>query len=376
MWYNFLMFGSVFQNLHAGESDAVGLDISDETFKFVQLKKGRHGFALAAFGEGDFPKELIVSGEVKQEAEVVKILKDAFARPLYGKLTARHIVCSLPEEHSFTRVIQLPKMSMSEAKEAIKWEIEQSIPMGINDVYYDWQLVEMEQQGVGHQDVLISAAPRKIVDGYVSVIKKCGFIPRALEVESVAVSRSLVKDLKTDAPVLLVDIGATRTSFIIFSGTALQFTSSVPVAGNKMIAAISSVCTVKEEEAKKLFYDIGLDKNQQEGKVYAALEPIASDLANQIRSYVAFYESHAMHEHRKEGSVAVAKILLCGGASNLNGLNVYLGLALKIPVETGNPWTNILKEPLKEVPELSYRRSLGYTTVLGLALSGIQKSDL
>lgn len=369
------MLGSLLQNLHAGEPDAFGLDISDETFKFVQLKKGRHGLVLAAFGAGDFPEGLIVNGEIKQEEGVMKILKDAFAKPQYGKLTTRHAVCSLPEEHSFTRVIQLPKMNVNEAKEAIKWEIEQNIPMAINDVYYDWQFVAMEQQGVEHQDVLISAAPRKIVDGYVSVIKKCGYVPRALEVESVAVSRSLVRDLRTDAPILLVDIGATRTSFIIFSGTALQFTSSVPVAGNKMIGAISSSFAVNEEEARKLFFDIGLDKNQKEGKVYAALEPIVRDLADQIRSYISFYESHAMHEHRKEGSVAVARILLCGGASNLNGLNVYLGLALKIPVETGNPWANILKEPLKEVPELPYRQSLGYTTVLGLALSGMQKLE-
>ncbi len=368
------MFGSLLQNLHAGEPDAFGLDISDETFKFVQLKKGRYGLALAAFGSGDFPKALIVNGEIKHEEEVVKVLQNAFAKPQYGKLTTRHVVCSLPEEHSFTRVIQLPKMNMSEAKEAIKWEIEQNIPMAISDVYYDWQLVPLEQKGIEHQDVLISAAPRTIVDGYVSVIKKCGFIPRALEVESVAVSRSLVKNLQTDAPILLVDVGATRTSFIIFSGTALQFTSSVPVAGNKMIGALSSAFAVNEEEARKLFFDIGLDKNQQEGKIYAALEPIARDLAEQIRSYISFYESHAMHEHKKEGTVAVTKILLCGGASNLNGLNVYLGLALKIPVETGNPWANILKEPLKEVPELPYRRSLGYTTVLGLALSGRQKT--
>jgi len=316
-----------------------------------------------------------VNGEIKQEEEVVKILQASFAKPQYGKLTTRHVVCSLPEEHSFTRVIQLPKMKMSEAKEAIKWEIEQNIPMAISDVYYDWQVVEMDQQGVGHQDVLISAAPKKIVDGYVSVIKKCGFIARAFEVESVAVSRSLVKELKTDAPILLVDLGATRTSFIIFSGTALQFTSSIPVAGNKMIAAISSAFAVNEEEAKKLFFDIGLDKTQKEGTVYVALEPIIRDLADQIRSYISFYESHAMHEHRKEGSVAISKILLCGGAANLNGLNVYLGLTLKIPVETGNPWANILKEPLKEVPELPYRRSLGYTTVLGLALSGMQKNE-
>lgn len=369
------MFRFFSKNIYEIEPDAFGLDISDESFKFTQLRQKKHSLALTAFGAGGFPKELISDGEIKKEEEVVKIIQEALAKPQFGRVTTRHVVCSLPEEHSFTRVVQLPKMNLKEAGEAIKWEIEQNIPMSINDVYYDWQLVDFDQKNLPHQDILISAAPKKLVDGYMSVMKKCGLIVKALEVESVAVSRSLVKDLFTDGPVLLIDLGATRTSFIIFSGSTLQFTSSIPLAGKKMIGAIAAAFSVNEDEARKLFFDAGLDKSQQGGKVYAILEPIIKDLAEQIRSYISFYESHSMHEHQHPGTVAIQKVLLSGGASNLSGLNVYLALALRIPVETGNPWVNILKEPLHEVPELPYRKSLGYTTALGLALSGIKKSE-
>lgn len=353
------------------EPEAFGLDISDQSFKFAQLKRKRHGLALSAFGFGDVPKGYITEGEIRNEDEVVKVLKAALAKPQQGKITTRHVVCSLPEEHSFTRVIQLPRLQTGEIKEAVRWEIEQNIPMKIDDVYYDWQLVETDKS-IPHQDVLISAVPRRLVDGYVSVLKKCGFILKGLEVESVAVSRSLVKGLQTDGPILLVDVGATRTSFIIFSGTALQFTSSIPVAGNRMREAIANSMSVNPEEAKKLFFDVGLDKNQNDGAVYTALEPIVKDLSEQIRNYISFYEGHAQHEHHS-GPLAIKKVFLCGGASNLTGISVYLSLALSIPVEIGNPWANILKEPLREVPGLSYRKSLSYTTVLGLALSGIYK---
>lgn len=348
------------------EPEAFGLDISDESFKFVSLSRARSGFTLSAFGRGELPKGLIVNGEIHNEDEVVRLLKAGLARPQEGRLTSRSVVCSLPEEHSFTRVIQLPKMRADELNEAVRWEIEQNIPLKIDDVYYDWQVVETAA-AVPHQDILISAAPRRLVDGYVAVLKKCGLLVKSMEVESVAVARALVKDLKTDGPVLLVDLGATRTNFIIFSGTALQFTSSIPLAGNRMMEAIAKNVSVNMEEAKKLFYDIGLDKNQESGKVYEALEPTVRDLAEQIRNYISFYESHSMHEHR-QGQVAVTKVLLAGGVSNLIGLNTLIALSLGIPVETGNPWANILKEPLREVPGLSYRKSLSYATALGLAL--------
>ena len=66
------------------------------------------------------------------------------------------------------------------------------------------------------------------------------------------------------------------------------------------------------------------------------------------------------------------KIFLCGGGANLKGLTNFLSLELKIPVELGNPWTNILPEPLREVPELPYEKSLAFTTTLGLSLRGIK----
>ena len=362
------------KSLYEIEPDAFGLDISDESFKFVQLKRGKNETRLSCFSFGDFPSEVMINGEVKDEDAIVKNLQSAFLNPKFGKLTSRYTVCSMPEEHSFIRVIQLPKMSIKETKEAVKWEVEQNVPMDINDVYYDWQAAQVEDKNINHQDILISATPKKIADSYMSILKKCGLLVKALEVESVAVSRSLVPDLKTDGPVLLVDLGATRTSFIIFSGSAIQFTSSLPVAGNKMIEAIMGMLKTDRIEAKRLFYDVGLDKQADGGRAAAALYPMVSDLAGQIKEYISFYESHAAHEHALKSGTSVKKILLCGGASNLTGLTIYLASILKIPVEAGNPWVNILKGNIREVPALPYRRSLSYTTALGLALSGIQKS--
>ena len=57
----------------------------------------------------------------------------------------------------------------------------------------------------------------------------------------------------------------------------------------------------------------------------------------------------------------------------MKGLSGFVSSELKIPVELVNPWMNILPESLKEVPGLSFKESLGYTTVLGLALRGIKR---
>ncbi|GAH90129.1 unnamed protein product, partial [marine sediment metagenome] len=81
--------------------------------------------------------------------------------------------------------------------------------------------------------------------------------------------------------------------------------------------------------------------------------------------------THSSHEHLPPDGEEIKKILLCGRGANLKGLTDFVSSGLKIPVELGNPWINILPEPLKQVPELVFEESLGYTTALGLALRGV-----
>jgi Tfp pilus assembly PilM family ATPase len=71
---------------------------------------------------------------------------------------------------------------------------------------------------------------------------------------------------------------------------------------------------------------------------------------------------------QSDSSKSPEKIILSGQGSNLPGLVGFLASSLNTKVEIGNPWVNILKEEIKEVPDISFENSLGYTTALGLAL--------
>ena len=108
------------------------------------------------------------------------------------------------------------------------------------------------------------------------------------------------------------------------------------------------------------------------GKIFEALIPPLVDLIQQIERHLDYYQTHASHEHLPPNGKGVSKILLCGGGANLKGLPELLSLELKIPVELGNPWINILPTSLKELPDLPLEKSLAFTTAIGLALRGIK----
>jgi len=360
--------------------EAFGLDISDLSLKIAKLKKRGDFFSLASFGEMEIPSGVIKGGEIKNEDKLVKIIRESLKKIKGKKLRTKYVVASLPEEKAFLQVIPMPKMKKEELKEAVRFEAENYIPLPLEQVYFDSQIVPSPYNHLDHLDVLIAALPKKTVDPYVSVLKKSGLQPVVLEIESQAITRALIKRDTTSKPLLIIDFGATRTSFIIFSGYSLSFTFSIPVSSQKLTEAISKTLKISENKAEKLKIEYGIEKKEglKSKKVFDAMIPSLTDLVEQIKRCLNYYYTHGVPKrssYNSNRSEKVEKILLCGGGANLKGLREFLIMELKLPVQLGNPWINILPEPLKEIPELSYKESLKYTTALGLALRGVKRED-
>jgi type IV pilus assembly protein PilM len=365
--------------------EAFGLDISDLSLKIIKLKKKRGVLSLASFGEEKIKPGIIKGGEIKDEKKLAEIIKEAIKKVKGEKLKTNYVVASLPEEKAFLQVIQMPKLPEEDLKSAVIYEAENYIPTPLEEVYLDYQIVPTIYNHPDHLDILIAALPKKTVDPYLNSLKLAGLSPVAFEVESLAIARALIKDEITTKPILLIDLGATRTSFIIFSGHSLRFTFSIPVSSSNFTEIISKNLGVSLAEAERLKIKHGLEEKikikireekkelkKEGGRIFEALIPTIVDLVQQIKKYLDYYQTHSSSEHLPPDGKEVSKILLCGGGANLKGLSDLLSLELKIPVERGNPWVNILSEGKKEVAELSFEESLKYTTALGLALRGIK----
>ncbi len=105
-------------------------------------------------------------------------------------------------------------------------------------------------------------------------------------------------------------------------------------------------------------------------KNFKIMTPLLLNLVSQIRTHLGYYRSHVAKSKLSDKGT-INKILLCGSGANLKGLAPFLADQLKVEVEPGNPWVNVLKEPLKKTPCIDFEESLGFTTALGLAFKKI-----
>ena len=161
-----------------------GLDISDLSMKYMsfdRIKKNK--IAIGTYGKLDFPEGIIVNGEIKDEKKLTEILHDWYEKEK-KKLPSPFVVLSLPEEKSFIRAVQIPRIKREDVANAIRWEIENQIPLPLEDVTYDYEIIESLQSDQDHFDVIITAFPRDILNAYIRVIKDAGLQPYAVELES------------------------------------------------------------------------------------------------------------------------------------------------------------------------------------------------
>ena len=350
------------KNIISFEPKIFGLDLSDLSVKVFQIEKDGKKDVVRGYGSLDIPFGNIEDGRIINKEEVVVAIKTLLKSPSAKKINSNKVICSLPESKAFVRIITIPKMSEEEAKEAVKWEMEASMPMSLEDVYFDWQF--LEDKDSENQKVLTAAVSREVVDDWMDVLKLSGLDVYGLEIESMATIRSLVKSNATkNETSLIVDLGARRTSFILAEGIVPYFTSSIPFSSEGINDAIMKTLNVDSKEAEKVKISNGVEKRNKSNPIFKAVSPLLENLVMEIIKTMDFYGE--MSKQAQE----VKTIILCGGGSNMKGMAEYLNERVKKDVVVGSPWINLGLDG--GLPAINKSVSVRYVTAIGLAIRAL-----
>ena len=365
----------------------IGLDISDLNFKAVQLVRSGKKIKIQAIGRIDLPKGIIERGSIKDEQVAATALRNLLNKPLYGSFTANRVAACLPETRTFIKLITVEK-GPNPLETIIESEIEKYIPMSASEMYYDWQVVKTNDD---NYSILIGAAPKRIANQYIDLLKSAKLDVSALEIEAIPICRSLLmeesikNDKSSDAAYSIIDIGAKRTSLIVYSGNSIAFTLSLPISGEEITERIAGTLEINRDQAEKAKIICGLDRTNARGIIHDILSDIIQELTSKISDAFEYYSKN--HPELPP----IKKIIICGGGSNIKNLNEILAKERNVEVATGNPFINIdeaeeefgknLQETHsikdKKIPDIGSKTSIkqsssiSYTTSIGLALRNI-----
>ncbi len=333
--------------------NSFAVDISDQSIKYGELIKNPSGITLGKYGKEKIPEGVIVSGKIEKEENLVSILKK-----IKEKNNLHFIRVSLPEEQIYLFTLTVPKTENEDLRDVILLQIEEYIPLNALDVVFDYDVIRDDGQNILLEVVSISS---EVIESYISVFNKAGLTPVAFEIEAQAIARAVVPFGET-APVMIVDFGDARTGVSIYQNGRIFLTTTLSIGGVDLTNMIAKTYSISFEEAEKKKQEYGLNTTTKVEDIFSAILNGISVLRDELNKQFIYWDNHNTSKNEQ-----ISHIILCGGDANLTGLAEYLESSLKIKVENANVWINILNTK-NIIPKMTFEESLGYATVLGLAM--------
>lgn len=346
---------------------AVGLDISDHVLRLALLKPGRQP-QLQAAASIDVPEGVIVRGEIMQIEKVIELCKKLRQKAGHLVHFAHYAVACLPEPTSFLKLLTINPTTSGDLKNDIFTEATAHLPMSIEEVYLDWQIISPTENYTGPLKVLVAAAPRLTIDRYIKVLTKANFEPIVLEIEPISIGRAVLSEDNeaVNQTVAVVDLGATRTGLTVFENLIPQFSVSLPVSGYNWTAAIAKALNLNLDQAEDAKIKCGLNNPDCQQAINEVIGESLNELARLLQEAMGYYEGHFNPKQKLQ------RLIITGGGAQMRGLAEFLQQQLQVKVCVAQPLKNINYQKIK----LNPGQDLQYSTALGLARRALIKQSL
>ncbi len=390
----------LFKRLVNPRIEAIGLEVGTSAIKIVELRSGSPP-SLRALAIRPTPPGTIQDGQVIEPQAIAAEIKAGLSE---AKIRNKYVVTSIANQAAITRIIPMPKMSLKELDEAIKWEAERYIPFPIDEVVLDYDILDNPDDVAadGQMEVMIAAAQHETIARLVEVIKLAGLEPVVIDVKPFAALRALRGSLlgehiskttlsntstftESGEVGVVLEIGASNSTIALVRGERVLMNRNINVSGDDFTVAIQkafgldfnaaedvklnyATATIPTEDEEDLLdFDVNRERYSP-AKIFDAIRTPLLDLTTEIRRSLEFYRVQS-------GDINVDRMYLAGGGAKLRGLADAIGDTLGFRVELGDPWLAVTFD--ENAFDAAYLRSTSaeLTVPLGLALRGVNGVD-
>ncbi|MCK5862696.1 MAG: type IV pilus assembly protein PilM, partial [Candidatus Hydrogenedentes bacterium] len=344
--------------LWSGLKKRLVVDIGSSAVRVCELSKTKTGYEITRFAQREYDSDPSIDEAQRKELRV-SALQDALKAV---KVKKGKVVLGVPGQSVFTRCRTLPPVPEYKVDQIVRYEIQQQIPFGLDQIAMDYQILSRTEQG-GY-DVMMAAIKVDVVEKHIEPL-----IPLKCDVSAVDVlplaSYNWVRHQRGFGEqgecVALINMGASTTDIVIERGNQFRFTRPLNVGGNDITRAFAEAFNMDFASAERIkreraFAPTGDPK--RDGTGGEVVGRLLERLAGEIQRSFSYFRS-------QPGGGQVDRVLLTGGGACLKNLAPYLSKRLDMDVRIAQTLTNIPiaqdAQSIKEHPEQ-------VADVLGMAL--------
>jgi type IV pilus assembly protein PilM len=249
-------------------------------------------------------------------------------------VTSNMALASLPTFSVFSSIININNsINKKDLDAAINWEAKKVIPLPLQDIVIDWQIIDEPTSTSGGHKILLTGAPKNLIQNYIGIFKASQLNLLSLETEIFALIRSLLGNDRSS--VMIVQLGSTTTNVFVVDKSVPVINRSIAVGGINITQAIASHLNMTMAQAEQFKYDLMYHNNQGEeaGKLPAMVAESFAPIINEIKYIIEVFGSK---DNRR-----IEKIILTGGGALLPGLTNYLADKFNLNTIVGDPWFRV-----------------------------------
>lgn len=343
----------------------IGLDIGAAGIKLVELQNEKGRARLVTYAHAALPSQDLDSALNQDSAAVAAFVKKMVQK---ARCTTKLTIAALPISSVFSSIISVPAANEKELKEAILWQAKKLIPVPLEEITLDSKTIDTAGTGDGGKKitrVLLTGAPKTLVQKYLDLAKKAGLELISLETEAFAQIRSLIG--KDRSSIMIIDIGSMRTNISIIDKGIPYLNRSIATGGYAITQAIAKTLGIPFEQAETMKRDIrSMQQFAQAGDLSPILTMLLKPVLDEVRYSFNLYQGQTEEGQPRR----IDKIILTGGAALLPKLPEFMTSLMNVNSYLGDPWARVVY-PVDLRPVLD---EIGprFTVAIGCAMRDIE----
>ncbi|HEX9779969.1 MAG TPA: type IV pilus assembly protein PilM [bacterium] len=334
-----------------GKRGVTGLDLGTTAVKWVQIAQSKQGPMIAEAGYEP------VAGGSPSDMNRHAVVMQAVKRLAGQKRLSGQVAVALPLDAVHLRLIKMPALPEAELAQAIRWQVEQTLPPQV--AYDDLRTDFLVLDGLGQpteRRLLVISSPLQRIRALTEQLRGAGLTPVAVEIDPLAIEACLA--VQRLAPVtetvLLLHLGATRASFSVLVRGQLAFSRTILSTGANLTHTVANRLRVPLAQAEALKRTHGLLKSaaapaqmaapqadapgEDEGQAVA--QALASSMENLLVDILHAFKGFS-HQVTQSQIQRFDRILVAGGGGKLPGLIEWLQARMSVPAALVDPFGTI-----------------------------------
>lgn len=305
----------------------LGLDIGSSAVKLIRLRKDSDGYVVTAAGIA-----AIAQSDDQTEQRRMNVIRAIRQCLDFTGIKGTIAVCGVCGPEVAVRDFKFPSLPAEEAEGAVLLEASQVCPFKTEDSTVDYQLISNGDEGESVSGVLV-AATNALIKRKSQLAHDSSLNCVLMDVDGLALLNCF-KEYEKPEPgrtTAILNVGGSYTTLAIIGDNERPFIRDMTYAGDDIVSQIADENNTSIADVKAILLgNSAPDESQFRDSLKKASRKLIVDVTKTSRYYMT-----------QEKSIAIEKILVCGGFALARGFVELLDSQLPAEVVLWNPFEKV-----------------------------------